>query len=116
MVAGQRGYMREERFQRQMDRDIEMASLFEGESEMADFVQLAMQDELQQAVEQHEQDTYYENLALEEEEEQAQELFMMEVYPALLLAEDRRLQPSETSNGASSSAARLPSVFPTERP
>ena len=115
MVAGQRAYMREERLQRQRDHDIEMASLFEGEGERADFIQLAMQDELQQAVEQHDQDLYYETLAFEEEEEQAQELFMLEVYPELMRAEGTRLLPSDISSGASSSTARLPSDFPKER-
>ena len=107
MVAGQRAFMREERVQRQRDHDIEMASLFDGEGERADFIQLAMEDELQQAVELHEQEAYYALMASEEEEQQEQELFMMEVYPDLMMAEVAGRRPSESSFGASSSHAGL---------
>ncbi len=115
MVAGQRAYMREERVQRQRDHDIEMASLFDGEGDRADFIQLAMNDELQQAVEQHEQEMYYAMMVSEEEEQQEQELFMLEVHPGLMRAEVERLTPSDSSNGASSSRAHLSGDFPKER-
>ena len=117
MVAGRRAYERELRFQRQMDRDIEMACMnVEGENEDVDeFLQLALLDAQQQELERHEENLFNENLAMEEEEELAQELFMIEVYPALLEAEATRRLPSDTTTGASSSEAR-PASFSPARP
>ena len=56
MVAGQRAYMREEREQRRRDHEIEMAGMVDDEGDRADFIRLAIDEEMRQAEEQHEQE------------------------------------------------------------
>ena len=60
MAAGQRAYMVHQREQRRHDHEIEMACMYDDESERADFIRLAVEDEMQQVQEHYEQEVYYE--------------------------------------------------------
>ena len=115
MAAGQRAYRLHIREQRRHDHEIEMACIDDDEGDRAEFIRLAIDDEMQQAQEQHEQEVYYDLMVSEEEEQQEQALFMQEVYYDLMETELPRPFSSDISTGAAGSLAGSAGAIPKER-